>query len=240
MTRKFLKSVLSLMAVVLVSVSSFGQANSENPYDYAGALHNELLTNFFKKKQGYLNVDETLILVKEVAMKNRNYTSRFGNNYIDFPKGEINKFVADYPNKFVNYIDQINLSNPSKGIIKEVVLFTMDEKNKDISLENYRAYLVQKERAVLNMSLSTNEKEILLSSLSVLRHSAYFWENQAPNQAMGGGQRRSILSWVADGVGAVVGGVLGAPGVLTAAGGAVFVGTGASAVVDAIEDSSGK
>ena len=54
------KLFFSLLAVVL-TVNSFGQANSKNPFDHAGRIHNEIVLEYLRLHQAPASSTSDLI-----------------------------------------------------------------------------------------------------------------------------------------------------------------------------------
>src|SRR5690606_13921913 len=182
MTRKILKSVLSLMAVVLVSVSTFGQSVKSSDIEFVGIEHNRLLgkifsqidnTTYSKKKKKEVAYQ---ILLDEI--KNKNLTNEDEVKVIkildDTFKGVYLKNKDKlYPIEFSN-----NLSNEAKNFLDELstILKTESASSREI-IEKIKSF----ENRIRNSNLKDNDLMILYSATNTAKYSVEFWENLVNN-----------------------------------------------------------
>src|SRR5690554_5470048 len=116
MTNRFLKTVLSLVAVILVSVGSFAQnpANPANPYDYVGKIHNQIVEEFLDKYAGVeMTTKEVFLATEEIAKKNKDVISR-GIKIESTNPAVLDELLRDLDNDLKNVVAGLNISAAGK------------------------------------------------------------------------------------------------------------------------------
>lgn len=247
------KLIFGFIATILFANLNYGQtidpSNPKNKFDYIGVKHNEGLNSFINNYHNINNLEINKILNFE-ALLNSN-TLFLGNDK------SLKQFNSNFTNdsSLKEYFKALNSTNPdyikALSIIKfkgsyEFNSFYLKIINKinDINfiniktLEDYLLQIKTLEDEIINSSISENEKELLLSSSSVSRHSATYWfnvfdsqNNWNPNNL--NSSKQIIKIDVAGGVaGGVVGAVVG--GTVTIVGIGAIPGWAAGAVTGAL------
>jgi hypothetical protein len=178
-------------------------ANPNNPYDNVGFQHNNILqatrsiwTNSSKTFNDvytgeatyyHNNVDATVVVPQESSMQ-----------------ALYNTLIADVTNWESNTIASSNLSATGKSYANQLFgclanidpnAYYADFKNNVIAVEGQISQ---------NQSLSSDEKQRLLTMASVLRHSTLYWLNESVGQNTDGSNPcgcrifKKIGSWLAD------------------------------------------
>ena len=161
-------------------------ANENNPYDYCGIIHNEIL-DYIIEKNPHPSQEEIFNLSKEYMQL-----------YYDY-SGEI-PFEEDYHNfnSTTNFIVDAFLNHRSfKDLIEsESIYRTFDmlveythsivESNHLPAPEEYASFLIEQENKLVNdretAGISPNEiseYDVALGSLAIARYSYYYWYNVA-------------------------------------------------------------
>jgi hypothetical protein len=168
------------------NTNAFG--NPENPYDYIGYCHNQVLYTVFSSLPSYETKDGNLNVTAFYNLSASIYSINQG---IDV--GLLNK---DYPINYFSYYDSLLLNGNTKyGSIPNYLqsslssniaadsfvvsalqdyITTINTFNDYTSLYNYS---VQVENALLKTNVSATDQQYLLSSYAVGRYSTGFWLN---------------------------------------------------------------
>jgi hypothetical protein len=223
------KLVFSLIATVLSSTAfSQGPANSRNTVDYAGVIHNEVLTEFIHQNTTpNMSINEVLKKVQPLVLKNKNYIKRFGSEYTGLTYEQVVENMPDIANNFSTMVNNTRYSSEAKEYLNELL------NSLDGATEFARVYesTVALEDRVLASRLSASEKEVVLGASSIARYSSYLWlvENPRPTFSNSLSARTRWWSIVAD----VAGGILGSGGGVA---GTIAGAAGASAVSESISN----
>lgn len=156
-------------------LSAQNPANSANPYDYAGEIHNEALDYFFENSEDLTNATAAEIrTLMQAFMDSKNYEVNVSSY---FSSEEIKSKLTDFfsSESKSDYLLQ-------NGVINNSVKTYMD--NIDNALQssaNQTAFynsMITIENSILNDGeLSESHKQILLSSASVIRFSTNYWSD---------------------------------------------------------------
>ncbi len=167
------RNILDALAIVAV-LTSFGYAQN-NPFEFLGETHNQLLKGFEN------NLDE--VEAVNLIVKNLKYNCK-GWYIPDLKAEELYGCVfSRYPNFLNNRTDLYSELSLSKRQIAYLdMIFNFNDSN--ISITDYISYL----DAVLHVvqsddKLSASQKNIVFATLSVAKHSALFWVNRRFNAA---------------------------------------------------------
>lgn len=228
--------------------TSVSPANSANAYDYVGENHNSLLKSCREEIMSiYKNKgDITLAEANSIA---QTLLSNAGFDTNVFKYNDLCILVSDTADLFRNYISSSNLSSQGKDIIISTIsaLDSLAKLEKD-DYGIYKSIVVDKERIIIdNSTINTQEKVVLLSAMSVLRYSLYYWSKTENYLVDYNSTKKKMPKWlrvtvmaVADVAGGISGGVAGSVGgpVVIAAGGtvgAVAASNGAATLCDKID-----
>jgi len=221
MTKNFLQSVLSLMAVVLVSVNTWAQVptNNNNPYDYVGKIHNQIVEEFLNKHSGNdLSTEEVFNITAEIAKNNPEIKSRgFKIEKADYRAFE--EAVSDFSNDLKNIVGKMNVSNKGKTRIQTLFNYfiTIGTKPTKPTYSEIHNYVIQFEREVIDdASLSEKDKMVILCGTSTARYSSKLWIDRAEtNQTVTSDGRRwwgHVIVIGSDIAGGIIGGGKENPG----------------------------
>ncbi len=155
------------------------QENSKNQYDYAGKLHNDILTQVLKTKgTGNLSVNEVCNLVDKFGGSNSEYQELTGSSYETIDSKEVSVLLEDSSSNFDNVINKSSISNNAKNQIISLRNYILSIEKTNDSYSDVYNYIVKFEDSILNnKELSTEDKKNILSLSSTARYSAYFWNN---------------------------------------------------------------
>jgi len=202
------KSFILSFMLSLFSITLPAQENPKNPYDNAGKLHNKVISGFIKKYGNKnLTVKETIIKTLEeckkqgIEVNDKNVDEKV---FIDL--------VNDKKYNFVNIVKKSTLSKKSKSIL--IKFFNEIGNLKNGSPVDYKTVykkIVEMEQRILDdKSIATNERKILLESMSIARYSLHFWYNYYNNPTGSASQaKKKWWRWVVIGLADVAGGILG-------------------------------
>lgn len=152
----------------------FSIENSNNPFDFIGQIHNEILNEYKYRKVKDTSIAEIKESVKEIALDNKNFLSILGNNeYLVVDDSLIYAGIADYQNNFSTVIDSLPTSIKSKNGLKGLLNFVMTFEGS--YYEYYSEIFLLEETVLGNKSLNLKEKEIILSAVATARYSFDYW-----------------------------------------------------------------
>ena len=224
------KLVFGLIATVIFGLTGNAQApsNDDNPYDYIGVIHNEVITEFFKQNDTpNMSIEDILTKIRPIILKNELYKSKFGSEYSSISPEQVKNYMPDVSNNFNTVVNDTKFSEEAKSMLNELLNSLSGANDFDKVYES----VVSFENRVIESKLSNSEKEIVLCSSSVARYSSYLWlvENPKPTYSNSLSSRTRWWSIVAD----VAGGILGSGGGIA---GAAAGAAGASCVSEAISN----
>lgn len=223
-----------------------------NLYDSCGAIHNTLIekmricTNEKKEKEHPEEIDlkwcfdvSSDVLEQLWAFKRKPF---FNNT---------KSLIDDADNGFVNYISTLTLDSENKSML--IKLFNELKGISENEIDDYSEWkkvIIKYENDILKKdNLFDNEVAIVLSSLSVLRFSLFYWHDNINEDSSSavmakkekGKVWKKIVMGLADAAGAIGGGVTGAaagslalPGAGTVIGAVSGAITGATAASNAV------
>ena len=94
------KLLFSLVAIALTG-SSFGQANSKNPYDYAGRIHNDVVIQYLNlHKASVTSTAELIQKVKIVSNQNNDFRNLKTENKTFPVASYLENGISDFKNNF--------------------------------------------------------------------------------------------------------------------------------------------
>jgi len=207
------------MALVITSLSVCAQqpANSRNPFDNAGRIHNQLVEEYLRRyPSGHQGINEAATAMQAIANNNAEYR---GLNESPIDARAIEAGAPDIKNNFRNVVNKVKVSASAKTEIQSLIdhMFTIADGTSG-QAEFHRYVLAYEDRVLANRTFSEQDKKVILSVSSVARYSTSLWSRTLP--ATQAAQSRRWFHWVIIGAADAVG---------TLAGGGVNVGTGAAA-----------
>lgn len=151
----------------LSKVELLGPENPKNPYDRAGAIHNKVLDTLIKY---VIRTRDTTRAGKHAFLKNY-FDKHYGAPIVLTNSGQLeNAIFTDYKS--------VLFSQKSSQRSKELLGFMVGilESVKQIDdYPNYKKQFVALEQLISSEKFPGNEKEMLLSTAALFRHSGYFW-----------------------------------------------------------------
>lgn len=196
------------------------QSNPNNPYDYVGSIHNEILTEFYKtRKENKSNtIQENIDKISLLTTSNKNFNKHFTNKNFNWATSKLFTDTAkDAPSRLSNVINNLKISKQAKNLSIQLLDIVLDNDYKD--LNKFYNLIIEFENSIINSKLNNDEKEHLLCSSSIARYSAFLAFGNSQNndgvqsKSKGSGWRIAadvgggILGWA---FGGVAGGIAGA------------------------------
>lgn len=191
-------------------------SNSNNPYDYAGKQHNQIVSEFLTKYGNEkLSIEETIKLTNKICDEHDLQGERL-------TLKQFNYGMSDIKNNFRGTVEKSNLSSNGKKELQTLLDYMVVNGFKgSVNKEEVIGYIKDFENGILkNRELKENDKVTLLQLSSVGRYSVGMWHNSY-NTTMSEKRTPGWLRWLIVGAADVAGGVAG--------GGAFSVATGAAA-----------
>lgn len=202
--------------IVLVGKDiEFDFSNTNNPYDFVGDIHNQILQEFMTACDfESASIESISMLIKSITLNNSDYHQRFSDkSYVSLSESQISNGMNDVFNNYSNIIDTLGFSKIGNIVFKDLIkaIHTFEGTASD-----YYNYIVNLEDTYINsMNLSGDELEVFLAATSVARHSYFFWliqEKDMNNVIFNSGKGSSLFIIGADVFGAIAGGVYGGLG----------------------------
>jgi hypothetical protein len=222
--------IFSLIATVFIAMGAKAQdvINKSNPQDNAGAQHNAVVREYLGKYASEnFSVEKTIELTNAIC-KSKGIEGPF------LTLEQYNVGVSDIKNNFKNIVNKSSLSAVGKTELQKLFDFMLNNGfSGQISFTECIDYMLKLENEILkNASLTANDKDFLLKSTSVARHSICLWNDyyKANTSSKSNNSLNSPprwVRWLIVGAADVAGGVAG--------GGAFSVASGAAASVLAVE-----
>lgn len=207
------KLIFGLIATVFFGLGANAQdvANKNNPYDYVGIQHNEVVREFLKKYGlQNLSLEKTIELTTNICKSK-------GIEGSPLTVEQFNFGTTDIKNNFKGTVKNSSLSVEGKIQLQNLFDFMLINGFKgEITFKECTDYMMTFENAILNnKSLSKSDVILLLKSASVGIHSinlwnAYYGDNNSSNTqnaSSKGGPR--WVKWLVVAAADVAGGVAG-------------------------------
>lgn len=143
-------------------------ANSENPYDTAGRVHNEL-------SESYASDNSTIASnAGSIFRVHRDFNNSKGMNYRPLSVGKVSSIVPNNSNDFSDIIANSNMTATGKLTLSDFIhFFQFLCKKEDLYVVLYD-FVVKFERGILtNTLLTERDKKIILTTSSIVRYSTY-------------------------------------------------------------------
>ncbi len=204
-----MKKVILCFVATLATMSASAQANSKNPLDQIGKIHNDLVQQFIDQN-GSTTLPTAMVAseMKKLASQHPQLKKyRFSNSY-PFDLQIIEKGRSDFKNNFRNVIAALSTSSVVKTELQRLIdyHFKIAFESKKTSYNDYYNHIVEFENSILsNNSIISPDKNIILAGTAIARYSVHMWERTYS----GGGSGLGFWNYVLVGVCDVVGGVAG-------------------------------
>lgn len=218
------KMLFGLIATVMLSFTGNAQdiVNKKNPYDKAGAQHNEVVREFIKKYSSeQLSFEKTIEVTNNIC-KSKGITD--GQLTVKM----FNNGIIDIKNNFKETVNKSSLSSEGKLELQKLFDFMLNNGfNGGVSFDESISFILNFEENVLkNNKLIKSDIEFLLKSASVGRYSVCLWKDYYGDIKSKETENNSIfktnwVKWLIIGAADIAGGVAG--------GGAFSVASGATA-----------
>lgn len=148
--------------------------NDANPYDEAGLLYNELFDTYYTNGNLGGNVSQIATKVQTIADANANFNLIKGSPYHNVSNTRV-QYLLEHPTTCVSdVISASSMSTVGKSslanFINFFIVFLGTESDCDVIYQKVVAY---ENEVLLNTALTETDKQIIFTTTSVLRHSAY-------------------------------------------------------------------
>jgi hypothetical protein len=162
-------------------------ANSLNPFDDVGIIHNQGLDYFMK------NFSDRKMTVREIVKETDKYlltntlfskNMKIGssNGTLSTDPEMVSEVLADKDNNFKSVISKAECSDYAKSKLTHffsLILSEKDNENADYNLMYGK--IIDFEKTIIDdKSLNENDKKVVLMSSSIGRHSLYYWYTSIP------------------------------------------------------------
>lgn len=143
--------------------------NPINSFDYTGQIHNEVLLTYFDQPMRPKSIDSILSIIQ----LNVNEYSLINPN-VSISSDEIQVLVTNPEIALDSFLSSSLLSESSKNNLEDFISSVIIQLNEDVNYEALYEHIIEYESTVAaNIYFTANEKEIILSITSIIRHSTY-------------------------------------------------------------------
>ena len=148
--------------------------NSDNDFDVAGILHNEIAIQYYDRKTFPTTSAGIAALVDSIANSNNGFLSIKGSNYGGVPVQRVDFLLQPRDSCVSRVIKTSGLSSRAKLQLRGFVNDLEDLIENEDSYPVIYSFITSFESAVMGDSLlSANDKEVVLTTTSIARHSAH-------------------------------------------------------------------
>lgn len=150
--------------------------NSANPFDGAGAIHNELLTSYYNHYPQPTETDSIIALFYEKAKAHSFFSTMSSSpilpNELDMLLKQPNIVLHDF-------LQSSDLSERAKISLKDYIATLLNYSDSSDDYAVIYDYITDYEHTIATDSLySTDEKAVILNITSITRHSVYMKKNR--------------------------------------------------------------
>lgn len=210
--------------------------NNDNPYEYVGVMHNNLLTKY-KEQKDSLGVNSLHINDKISTSISELYSNY--SKYVQVDPNQIDTYITDDAMYFYNnptLVDENQYENQISQVLNRLVtkgltpiereienVFFQKIKNADNAQYVYSLCKYFETEILESNELNDTQKSRQLSFFSVVRHSTFFWDQTFEHESDFSKKPfwKKLVAGIADGVGALSGLLFTNPVTATVVGGAV-------------------
>lgn len=148
--------------------------NTSNPYDYAGALHNDILFAYYADDELLTSLDSITQKLMEVAQDQSLFSSYFGSANVSLTYEDIQKILHNPRGALLHHMSESTLSNGAQDHFQQFVanLQTLVTANQEYII--IHRFITDYEATVFESPhLSQSDKATLLSITSTVRYATY-------------------------------------------------------------------
>ena len=142
--------------------------------------------------EGINDINEMFAITDALCVENHNFRKHYGTDIISTDPHVVERIVKDYENDYAyisQMISQKDVSELTKVKLTNLIDFMVAEsqQEREPDYEIFDSKLADFERDIINSTdYSREESELLLSSISIARHSACLWNGQYAGELMKG------------------------------------------------------
>ena len=149
--------------------------NTANAYDSAGQLHNELLSSYYENSSLPSSISGIIALTESTGSNNSSFNALKTSSYDAADANRISYLLGHPATNIQNVLQASELGATAKsslnGFITTVLDYVADEERPEVLYD----FIIDYEDSVLDHpQMSAKEKEIILITTSIARHSAHF------------------------------------------------------------------
>ena len=177
--------------------------DTENTFDFAGQIHNEVSVEFLNQyPKGIEDMNEMFAITGAICLENDKYIEHYGTNITHSDSAVIEKIINDSEDNYSysrEIIRQKNVSDLTKDKLLQLVDFVVSEsqQEREPDYKMFDSKLANFERDIMNSNdFSPEESELILSSISIARHSACLWNSQLAGEYMTGRKGIGFWGWI--------------------------------------------
>lgn len=157
--------------------SRFGDTlpqNSDNEYDYAGKIHNDILTAYYGGAFFPSTIAEIAQIVDSLANLHPDFTAIKGSSYVPVSVTRVEYLLADRDSTMARVLGSSGLSLHAKQFLTGFMEDLDDLIADDEDYDSIHSFITTLETAIISDSLlSFNEKEVLFTTTSIARYTVY-------------------------------------------------------------------
>lgn len=147
-------------------------ANSENPYDSAGKVYDELLTAYYNTASLPVGVPAVCNRVTLLATGNGSFSELKGPTYRELQQSQVNNVLMHPATCLDQVLTGSSLSAPGRLTLSSYASQMVALANKEYEAQPIYDYSCEFESTVMaNATLTTKDKRVILVVASITRHS---------------------------------------------------------------------
>ena len=177
-------------------------SNKENPYDYAGKMHNDALEAYFSSPVKISSITGIVQFLNNYVSTHFNRSARLKST--DLPSSDVvRKVLEDKENDFKNVFFNAGVSSDAQIRLKEFYeLIIRDKNNPSANYNDLHQRIASFEGRVLDdATLTPEDLRVVLVASSVGRLSLHLWyERSLLESSVGGSGRKSFWAWLVIGI----------------------------------------
>lgn len=156
-------------------------ANTTNPYDAAGRLHNEIFEAYYSSTVLPSTLDSIAFLSESLGTNNAEFAALKGQSYIPVSTNSVTAIISN-ANTIEDVIENSSLSSQAQASLSDFTndLIAMDVTEDDFEVI-YNFVIIYEAGIIQNTQLTAGDKKIILTASSIARYSAYM-KRKKPKQ----------------------------------------------------------
>lgn len=149
-------------------------AYSNNPYDNAGQIYDEIFDAYYDGSVRPTQVQSIITQVETIANANISFTTINNSGYLPLSKERVEYLASKSSADIVGIVGTSHLSSYAKVSFSNFLLtaVALYETETD-ALKMYNAITRYEATVIANESFSANDKRILLTTTSIIRYTSY-------------------------------------------------------------------